>query len=148
MRPDPDRARHAYGELHRGMVFVVAVVVERLDAAILAARVVVPDGADRDVPASLDHFIMNVVGLATVLRSLFGHQMDLVVTARQEIDRAVDVEYVHPAAGIHATIPTPHVRIAAVLLLRAKDWRSYHEGDEPKSRSIHHLSGWLSLSRC
>src|SRR5438105_15319017 len=127
------------------MVLIVSAIAERLDPPILAARVVVPNGADRNVAAGLYDLIVNVVPLAAVAGSFLGDEMDHIVVALQKIDRAVDVEDVHPTSCIDAPIPAPDVGIAAVLLLRADDRPHEYEGDScPKCRSIHLLSGWLS----
>src|SRR5438105_3166216 len=127
------------------MVLIVSAIAERLDPPILAARVVVPNGADRNVAAGLDDLIVNVLPLAAVAGSFLGDEMDHIVVALQKIDGAVDVEDVHPTPRVDASIPAPDVGIAAELLLRADDRRREYEGDCcPECGLIHLLSGWLS----
>src|SRR5689334_10931630 len=106
------------------MVLVVVVpVTEALDAAVFTAGVVVPDSADRHVAARLHDFEMNVVLIAAIASSLLRYQMHLAIVTRHEIYRSIDVEHVHPPSCLHAAVPAPGVRIAAVLLLRADSGR-------------------------
>src|SRR6476660_2897774 len=109
MSPDLDSSRNANGELHRGVIVVVTTiaVAVRRHPAILATRVVIPDRANGDVAAILNDFIMNVIRVASVSRSLFRNEMNHVVRARCELDRAVDVDDVHPLAGVDAPVPAP-----------------------------------------
>src|SRR5438105_8701317 len=127
------------------MVLIVSAIAERLDPPILAARVVVPNGADRNVAAGLDDLIVNVVPLAAVAGSFLGDEMDHIVVALQKIDRAVDVEDVHPTPRVDAPVPAPDIGIAADLLLCADDRPRAYEGDCcPEWGVIDLVSGWLS----
>ena len=119
MRADTNRARHPHGEFHRSVILVVSSIAETLDAIILAARVVIPDRADCDVATRLHDLVVNIVRLAAILSSFLGHEMDHVVIAGEKIDRAVDVEHIHPTSRLDASIPAPYVGVAAVLLLCA-----------------------------
>jgi hypothetical protein len=149
VRPDLQRLGHANRDLDVRMVFVVAVVVVRLYFAVLAARAVVPDRADRHVAARLDDFVMNVVHLAPTIQALFGNEVNHVVRTRREFNGPVHVEHVHPVTSVYSPIPTPCIRVTTVLLLRTDRRSRQHDGESrQKSRSIHLLSGWLSLNHC
>src|SRR5436309_3931309 len=66
--------------------------------------------------------------------------MHLPVFARQEINRAIHVEYVHPASGVHATVPAPDVGIASVLLLRSHSRCRKQHGENRQPRPFHSSS--------
>ena len=128
MSTDFDAARYSHGKLHARVILVVIVVSILLHVAVFAARIVVPDRADRHVTARLDNLVVDVIHFAPI-RPLLGNQMNHVVRARRELYGAIQVEDVHPTPGIDSTVPAPYIGVAPVLLLRTDGGRSEQQGE-------------------